>query len=137
MTKIAVVCFLLVYLIWGSTYLAIRCAVHSLPPWGMMSFRFFLASSLMMLIARIRREGPIDGREKRTAGLSGALLITSNAILGMVERWVPSGVCAVVIGAMPIWFMLLNWITFARARPTIPRVLGALVGVTGVALIAF
>ena len=125
-----------VYLIWGSTYLAIAYAIASFAPWGLSSLRFIVAGLLMWGIARLRNETALTGPERRDAALSGTLLVIANGLVCVAERWIPSGIAAVVIGAMPIWILLLGWVAFSGPRPTAQRWLGALVGLAGIALIA-
>lgn len=136
MKSMKISAFLAVYVIWGSTYLAIRYAIESLPPWTLSSLRFFLAGGLMFLIARVRGESLLDVRQLRVAAISGAMLVFANGIVGVAEKWMPSGVVAVVIGLMPIWIMLMGWALFREARPTFGKIAGALIGLAGIALIA-
>ena len=129
-------CFLAVYIIWGSTYLGIRYAIETIPPWAMTAIRFFVASFFMFLIARLRREEALTKQERNIALVSGLLLIFANGVIGVVEKWVSSGIVAVMVGAMPIWIMLIGWMFFRQARPSSRKFAGALVGLSGVALIA-
>lgn len=135
--KIAVLSFFAVYVIWGSTYLAIKYAIETLPPFGMSSVRFFCGALILYLISQYKKEGPLTVEEKKISALSGALLIFANGVVCLVEFWVPSGIVAVIIGAMPIWIMLVGWMFFRHAKPTFLRVLGSLIGLGGVALITF
>ena len=135
--RTALISFFCVYIIWGSTYLAIRYAIETLPAFGMTSVRFFIAAAIMGVIAYFKREALLSKEERKVSIVSGVLLIGANAIVCMVEYWVPSGIVAVIIGAMPIWIMLLGWASFGQARPQILKMLGALIGLAGVALIAF
>jgi drug/metabolite transporter (DMT)-like permease len=134
--KTIILCFAAVYVIWGSTYLAIRYAIETMPPWTMTSLRFFMASALIWGFAKYKKEMPLGPQEKWVAVVSGLFLILANGIVGMVEQWVPSGFVAVLVGATPIWIMIIGWIAFGHSRPTGRKVLGAVVGLAGVALIA-
>lgn len=134
--RTALLCFLIIYIIWGSTYLAIRYAIETLPALGMSSLRFFLAAAIMALISFYKREAPLTPNERKIGMRSGFFLIAANGVVCVVEYWVPSGIVAVVVGAMPIWIMMVGWAQFGQARPTLVRMLGALIGLAGVALIA-
>ncbi len=134
--RTALISFFAVYIIWGSTYLAIRYAIETIPAFGMTSLRYFLAAAIMGLIAYYKREDRLTPLERKVSILSGVLLITANAIVCMVEYWVPSGIVAVIIGAMPIWIMLMGWASFGQARPQVLKMVGALIGLSGVVLIA-
>ena len=135
--QLALLCFFLVYVIWGSTYLAIRYGIETLPPWMMSSVRFFVASFLMWILSRWKKENAtLTSAEKKSAIISGLLLVFANGMVGCVELSLPSGLVAVVIGAMPIWIMGIGWLFFDQARPTLQKSIGALIGLAGIALIA-
>ncbi|MET0279722.1 MAG: EamA family transporter [Steroidobacteraceae bacterium] len=135
-TRIAVFALGAVYLIWGSTYLAIKLVIASIPPWSASSLRYLLAGVVMLAIAKAQRDAPLNRLEIRVAAASGALLVVANGLVGVVEQWIATGMVAVIIGAMPIWMMLLGWFAFAQPRPTLQKVAGALIGLGGIALIA-
>lgn len=134
--KIAVAAFASVYVIWGSTYLAIRTAVETLPPWGLSASRYAIAGLAMLAIARLRRESKLSPEQRRIAWGSGPLLVSANGFVCLAEKSVPSGVAAVLVGAMPIWTMVIGWAAFRQAAPTARKIAGACVGLAGVGLIA-
>lgn len=136
LTRPAILALAAVYLIWGSTYLAIKIAIGSLPPWFLSSARYLIAGLLMLAIAKARRDAPLARAEVKIAAISGALLVVANGLVGVVEQWIATGVVAVIIGAMPIWIMFLGWLAFAQPRPTLQKVVGALIGLCGIVLIA-
>lgn len=131
-----VFCFAAIYIIWGSTYLAILYGLESIPPWAMSSIRFFLSGLIMWALASWKKEKPLLPEETRIARISGVLLVIANGFVCVVEQWVPSGLAAVVIGAMPIWMMLVTWIGFRGEKPTLRKWAGAIVGLVGILLIA-
>lgn len=128
--------FASVYIVWGSTYLAILYAIETIPPWTLTALRFIVASLCIGLVAIIKREGSLTAVEKRTAFTSGILLVLANGIVCVLEKWVPSGIAAVVIGAMPIWIMLVGWVGFDTGRPDARKIGGACIGLLGIAMIA-
>lgn len=134
--KTIVLCFAAVYLIWGSTYLGIRYALETIPPWTLSGVRFALAGIILGVFAALRREAPLSRAEQKASLLSGMLLVLANGIVCVVEVWVPSGIAAVIVGGMPIWVMLMGWAAFDQGRPSRRKLLGALVGLSGIALIA-
>lgn len=135
-TRIAICSLAAVYLIWGSTYLAIKVVIGSIPPWTASSLRYFVAGVVMLAVAGWRRDPALSRKELVVATASGALLVVANGLVGVVEQWIATGMVAVIIGAMPIWIMLIGWFAFAQPRPTLQKVSGALVGLAGIALIA-
>lgn len=90
----------------------------------------------MWLISKWRNEGGLNPQEKRVSLYSGLLLITANGGVCMAEQYVSSGVAAVVAGSIPIWIMLFGWLWYSQAKPTPKKILGACVGLAGIAIIA-
>jgi drug/metabolite transporter (DMT)-like permease len=135
LSSTAIISLFSVYIIWGSTYLAIRYAIETLPPLSMAAARYLLAGLIMFALALFRKEKPLNTKQKKVAAWTGLLMVTANGLVCVAERWVPSGIAAVIIGAMPIWIMLFNWIAFSRIQPQINRLIGAGIGLFGIAQI--
>ena len=128
-----------VYIVWGSTYLAIRVVVEAgIPPILGMGMRFLAAAVIFMAILA-GRDGPsslrVSARELRGAAIMGILLlIGGNGLVAVSEQTVPSGLTALIIGAVPLWFVLLRF--SGGDRPRRLTWLGVLVGFTGIATIS-
>lgn len=124
-----------VYVIWGSTYLAIAIAVEDLPPLLAVSTRFIAAGGVLAAWLAWRRPWSlrIPWRSLGSAALVGALLPGANAVLFFAERDVPTGVASLIIASVPLWVVLLR----ALARDVMPRaaILGVFGGFAGVALL--
>lgn len=136
LSKTLILCFAAVYIIWGSTYFAIVYAIQSIPPWTMSSGRFFVAGALMLVLAAFKKEASLSRHEKMYSAISGVFLIFANGVVCVAEKTVSSGTVAVIVGAMPIWIMLLGWGAFSQSRPSLMKLVGSLVGLSGVVLIA-
>ncbi len=136
LSRTAIFCFLAVYLIWGSTYLAIRIAVETIPVWLLITLRNMIAAPIMFGLSTLAREQRLNRSQIRIALMSGVFLFLSNGLVGFIEKSISSGVVAVVIGSMPIWIMIFGWAFFKHAKPAAIKVLGGVVGLSGVALIA-
>jgi drug/metabolite transporter (DMT)-like permease len=126
-----------VYLVWGSTYLAIRVMVRDLPPLLAAGSRFVLAGALMALILRIRR-GPgamrVTPRQLAGAALIGLLLpAAGNGLVTVGEQSVPSGIAALLVAIVPLWVILLR--SLSGDRPRAATWIGVLVGFAGLALL--
>jgi drug/metabolite transporter (DMT)-like permease len=134
-----------VYVVWGSTYLAIAYVVETLPPFLAAGARFLLAGGVLLavIVARDgwrRRAG--TGRltwpravEWRTAIIVGALLLLGgNGMVMVAEQTVPSGIAAVIIATVPIWMSVFDALLTRRA-PSLLAVGGLLVGLAGVAIL--
>jgi drug/metabolite transporter (DMT)-like permease len=130
-----VVAFALVYVVWGSTYLAIRVAVESLPILLYAGVRFLVAGAVLYGVFALRGLPRITARHWRDAAIVGALLLLGgNGMVSVAERTVPSGIAAVIIATVPLAMVLLNWAS-SRRRPSAP-LLGAIgLGLAGVALL--
>ena len=128
--------FAAVYLVWGSTYLAIRFAVETLPPLLMAGARFVLAGAILLAWGRFR-EGAVPSRTAwRTGLISGTLLLLGgNGGVAWAEQGVPSGVAALLVAVVPLWMVLLNWIRPGGQRPRMAVFVGVGLGLAGLALL--
>jgi drug/metabolite transporter (DMT)-like permease len=135
--KIALIAaFAALYLIWGSTYLGIFFAIQSIPPFLMAGVRFFLAGIIMFAIARFQGAPKPDPATWRDALIVGAcLLLFGNGGVTIAEKWVPTGLAALLVATVPIYIALLGWITGAARRPTPIVWLGLIGGFVGVGLL--
>lgn len=126
-----------IYVVWGSTYLAIRVMVETIPPLLGASARYLLAGAAVWLYLRLRN-GPegvrISARELAGCVVVGVLLlIGGNGLVTVAERDVPSGLAALLIASEPLFIVLLRWL--ARERPSRTTVISVVVGFVGVALL--
>ncbi|MBI3929519.1 MAG: EamA family transporter [Armatimonadetes bacterium] len=121
-----------VYVAWGSTFLAIKVGLESIPPYTLMGVRFLLAGSLLYALARSRGEVPYDPRSWRDAAVLAFLLLVCGAgAVAWAEQWVPSGLAALLGASSPLWVQSLD----GRRQPSGRVLLGLLVGFAGVALL--
>ena len=124
--------FAAVYLIWGSTYLAIGVGVQDIPPFLMAGVRFFTAGAILFLFAR-RGEAPLTGREWAEAGLAGLLFFTAAHGLGhWAQVRIPSGAAAVFVATVVFWIAGLDAAFVARRRPSLVAILCTVTGFLGV-----
>jgi len=125
-----------VYLIWGSTYLAIKLAGETIPPIFAAATRFIAAGSLMAAYVAWRRGWRLllPGRTAfLSAALVGILLLSANGMLFVAERHVPIGTASLVIGSVPLWIVLLRLAT--GDRPKRPALIAVGVGFVGLAIL--
>ena len=126
------------YLVWGSTYLAIKVGIETLPPLLMSSFRFIVAGGVLYVWA-IRR-GDVAGDRpglaqwRAAAIVGGALLLGGNGMVVVAEKRVPSGIAALLIATVPIWMAVIDRVVF-RSRLPRAALLGLVVGFGGVGLL--
>jgi drug/metabolite transporter (DMT)-like permease len=128
--------FAAVYVIWGSTYLAILFAIETLPPFLMAGVRFLIAGALLYGWMRLRGAPRPSGVHWRSATIVGGLLLLGgNGAVVWAEQWVPSGVAALLVATVAFWMVLLEWLRPGGVRPTGAVVLGLVVGFAGLALL--
>jgi drug/metabolite transporter (DMT)-like permease len=129
---------LILYVVWGSTYLGIRIAVASIPPFVLASVRFALAGVVILVIVGILRHGSLRRptlRQWRDSAIVGALFMGGG--MGMVawgEQTVPSGITGVLIAMMPVWVAVFGRVFFHERLPWIATV-GIAIGMAGVVLL--
>jgi drug/metabolite transporter (DMT)-like permease len=132
-----VLAFGAIYFIWGSTYLAIRFAIETMPPLGMASVRFLIAGTMMYVWARSVGAATPTPRQWRDGAISGTLLLAGgNGAVVVAEQWVPSGLVALLVAAVPLWLVLLDTFFGSKRRPSTRALGGILVGFAGVGLLA-
>ncbi|MEY2539421.1 MAG: hypothetical protein QOG67_3161 [Verrucomicrobiota bacterium] len=123
-----ILAFAAVYLIWGSTYIAILFAIRSIPPLLMAGTRFSIAGLIMYAIARMGGAPNPNLASWKSALIVGAcLLFFGNGGVTIAEKWVPTGLAALLVATVPIYIALLGWITGTAPRPT-PLVWVGLIG---------
>jgi drug/metabolite transporter (DMT)-like permease len=129
---------LILYVVWGSTYLAIRVAVESIPPFVMGAARFAIAGLVMLAAVAIARRGAVarpTRRELRDCAIVGACLMFGG--MGLVswgEQTVPSGITGVLIAMMPVWVAVYGRVFFRERLPAL-AIIGIVVGIVGVVIL--
>ena len=128
--------FAAVYIIWGSTYLAIRFAVEVLPPFLMVGTRFLIAGFILYLWARIGGASRPDLSQWKSAAIVGLLmLVFGNGLVSWAEQKIPSGLAALMVATVPFWMVTLDWMRPRGAAPSSRVVLGLIIGFVGVGLL--
>jgi len=130
---------LVVYVVWGSTYLAIRVAVRELPPFATAALRFGASGLVMAAVAAVvdRKHGWPTRRQVADYALAGVLLLAfGNALVMWSEQRIPSGIAALIVAMVPAWLTFFDGLR-PNGQPWTVRVwLGVLVGLAGVGLVA-
>ncbi len=129
---------LVLYVVWGSTYLGIAIAVETIPPFLMAAIRFGLAGAVLLAWPVLRARGafvPPTRREWRDSAIVGALLLGGG--MGMVawaEQTIPSGIAALLVAMMPVWVAIFGRAFFGERLPRL-AIIGIVVGFVGVAIL--
>jgi drug/metabolite transporter (DMT)-like permease len=130
------VAFAAVYIIWGSTYLAIRFAIETLPPFLMVGSRFLVAGTAMYLWLRARGAEAPRAEHWKTAAIIGTLMpVLGTGVVVWAERKVPSGVAALLVAIEPLWIVLLQWLRPGGKHPNVWVIGGVTLGLAGLYLL--
>ena len=131
-----IIAFAALYLIWGSTYLGIRFAIETIPPFLMAGTRFLIAGLIMYSIAWWQGIVKSSWANWRTSLIIGAcLLLGGNGGVTISEKYIDSGLAAVIVAVVPIYIVVLGWVTGMASRPTAVVWLGLVGGFVGVGIL--
>jgi drug/metabolite transporter (DMT)-like permease len=132
-----IIAFAALYIIWGSTYLAIRFAIESLPPFLMAGLRFLIAGLILYAFAHYKNKEPRPSLVQWRSALiiGGLLLCGGNGSVVWAEQFVPSGLASLFIATTPLWMVLLEWLWHRGKRPAFGVFAGICVGFFGVWLL--
>lgn len=129
--------FAAIYLIWGSTYLAIRVAVESMPPFLMAGARFLIAGTILFTWLKLRGAAwPTAAQWRANAIIGTLLLLGGNGSVVWAEQYVPSGLTALLIGIGPLFIVLTEWAWPGGTRPGGTTLFALLLGFAGVTWLA-
>lgn len=128
--------FAAVYVIWGSTYLAIRFGVETMPPYLMAAARFSLPGLILYVWSRWRGAPRPTPREWRGTAIAGTLLLLAgNGVLTWAEQWVSSSLAALLVATVPLWMTLLPWLGRRSPAPSARGLAGLVAGFAGVGIL--
>jgi drug/metabolite transporter (DMT)-like permease len=133
-TKVAAA-FAAVYLIWGSTYLAISFVIETLPPFFMAGTRFMIAGAILYVLMRLRGgEKPTRNQWGKATVVGGLMLLGGHGAVVWAEQFLPSGLTSLIVAIVPLWIALLIWVTSGN-KPNLATTFGLMVGFVGVGLL--
>ena len=130
------IALLALYIVWGSTYLAIRFTVETIPPFLSGSLRFLVSGAVLFIWRRMAGDPmPTKSNWKATAIVGTFLLVGGNGLVSLAEKTVPSGIAALIIATSPFWLVLFEAIRSGGTKPTWQSILGLVIGFSGVFLL--
>jgi drug/metabolite transporter (DMT)-like permease len=134
---VAYTAFAIVCVVWGTTYLAIRIALETIPPLLLTGTRFVIAGLIMLFVARLRGNTiPRDFRTLANLAFVGFLLVcVGNLAVVWAEQWVPSGLAALLVATAPFWMAIIEAFRSGGERVGVRGVVGMLIGFAGVAML--
>ncbi len=128
--------FLAVYIIWGSTYLAIRVIVDTGPAFISMGFRFTIAALLIYLVLLFQRKAKFNKKQFINSSIIGILLFAGGTgLVAWSEKYIPSGIACVMVSLLPLWFLLFDMIMNKAKMPRFLVWLGVIIGFAGILLL--
>jgi drug/metabolite transporter (DMT)-like permease len=130
--------FTAIYFVWGSTFLAIRYAVETIPPFAMMAARCLLGGAILLGIAAVRERGIVWPTRREWGGalvLGAFLFVGCHGVLAYAEQRVPSGIAALCLATIPLFVPLLAWALPGGTPPSRRRSVALVGGFAGVALL--
>jgi drug/metabolite transporter (DMT)-like permease len=129
-----IIALCLVYIIWGSTYLGVKVAMHTLPPMLLSAMRF-LIGGLILFIFTLLSGNPLPKFENwKGAAIVGFLLLgVGNSSVANAIKFMPSGLVALMVATLPAWTILLDFLFFSRKKPSWVSILGLMLGFAGMA----
>ncbi len=128
--------FAIIYFVWGSTFTAIRIGLDSFPPFILAGLRFMLGGLIFLALSKFSDFKKMNKNDFKENFLIGVLLNFGNAGVCWAQMYIASGVAALIVGSIPILFIIFNWIGFERRIPHISVFIAVALGVTGISLIA-
>jgi drug/metabolite transporter (DMT)-like permease len=132
-----ILAFAAIYLVWGSTYLGIRVAVETMPPFLMAGARFLLAGGILFTVLKLRgAPWPTLAQWRTHATIGSFLLLGGNGLVAWAAQSIPSGVTALLIAIGPLFMVLTEWAWPGGTRPTAVTMAALFLGFTGAAWLA-
>jgi drug/metabolite transporter (DMT)-like permease len=136
-TAVLIAAFAAIYIFWGSTYLAIKYAIETLPPFMMAGTRFLTAGVILFVWARFAKdyERPTRAHWRTSLIVGTLLLLGGNGGVVFAERYLSSSLAALLVATEPFWIVLLGWLWLKGPRPNLKAALGLALGFLGVWLL--
>jgi drug/metabolite transporter (DMT)-like permease len=130
-----ILAFASIYLLWGSTFLFIKFAIETIPPFFMAGFRHIVAGAILYLFARRGEVAPNRKDWQAAIVIGGLLLFVGNGGVTWAEQHVPSGLTALIVASIPIWMVVMNWLFGDRIRPGKREIISLILGFLGLIIL--
>jgi drug/metabolite transporter (DMT)-like permease len=131
-----IACLLAVYIIWGSTYLGMKIATKVVPPFMLSALRFLLAGTILLAVGQLKEKTWPTRQQLLSACMVGIALIgIGNTVTALGVHYMPSGLVALMVAAMPAWILGFDWAFFSKQRPSTLTLVGIAIGFIGLFLL--
>ena len=135
--SLIVIALLSVYLFWGGTYLGMKFAIETIPPFLMAGIRFSIAGWILYIVYRMKGVKRPAFQEWKNAGIVGALLLLGgNGVVALAEQQVPSWIASVLIATVPLWITVFGYLSGDK-RPNIGSAFGIVLGLCGICILVW
>ena len=136
--SLLILAFFATYVIWGTTYLGMRIAVETIPPFAVAAFRFLLGAAIGFAFVFARGVPmPTRSQWRSAAWIGSLLLVGGNGLVMWAMQRTPSGIVALIVAPTPLWMTVLDWLFYRGPKPT-PRVIfGLVLGMLGIATLVW
>jgi drug/metabolite transporter (DMT)-like permease len=125
--------FAAIYLVWGSTYLAVRYAIETMPPFLMFGSRCLVAGAILYAVTRARGiPKPTAAQWQSATGIGCLLIFVASGWISWAEKYVPSSIAALIVAALPMWMVLFDR---KNNRPSRATLFGLAIGFLGVSVL--
>ena len=130
------IALLALYIVWGSTYLAILFAVDTIPPFLQAGLRFLISGLILVIWRRSAGDEMPSLKQWRSLAIIGTLLLLGgNGLVSFAEQRIASGVAALIIGTVPLWLVLIEALRPSGVKPSWRAIIGLIVGFGGIYLL--
>lgn len=134
---VTILAFFAIYFIWGSTYIGIRFAMETIPPYFMFGFRFTISGLLLYFIAYLQNPQIPSLADWKKASITGFIMVFFGYLtLAWAQQNINSGLAALIVASIPIWIILLDWLFVSGTRPSKLTLFGVGLGLFGVSLLS-
>jgi len=129
-----IVAFAAIYILWGSTYLAIKYAIETLPSFISTGARFLLAGATLFMVGRFSKnyERPTFTQWRASFVVGTLLFLGGTGCVVVAEHYIASSLAALLVATEPFWIVILSWLWLKGPRPNLKVALGLLIGFVGV-----
>ena len=125
------------YIVWGSTYLGIKVAIETIPPFFHAAVRFLVSGLLILAWQKASgQEFPTRSQWKSTFIIGNLLLLGGNGLVSWAEQFIPSGVAALIIASVPLSLVILEALRPGGVKPTWQAIVGLVIGFIGIFILA-
>jgi drug/metabolite transporter (DMT)-like permease len=132
-----ILAFACVYIIWGSTFLAIYYAIQRIPPFFMAGTRFLVSGIALITYSYLQGTPLPKGKSLIYATITGFLLFfTGNGLLAWSEQYIPSGLASLIAATVPLWIVIAGWVVYRKVELNLETGFGLLLGFAGVGLLS-